>query len=118
MDSNSCPEIRRPPGDWRDPSSVSLFQEFVAKNVSMPSDVGELIAYVLLLVVTWYVLMFALRFLLSLVKPVIVVVAALLLFRYINTMSIESVIDLIFNSLGLLGNLVANVFGKVVGWVL
>ncbi|KAH8269862.1 hypothetical protein KR018_008142, partial [Drosophila ironensis] len=73
--------------NWQDGTSPSLFYDFVAKNVSMPSDLGELLAYVVLLVVTWYVLMFLLRFVLSLVKPVIIVVVALFMFQFLTSMS-------------------------------
>ncbi|KAH8345509.1 hypothetical protein KR084_006695, partial [Drosophila pseudotakahashii] len=113
MEQESCRNIRREKTPWQDDgSSIAVFYEFVSKNVSMPSDLGELIAYVLLLVITWYTLLFALRFLLSLVKPVLVVLVALFLFRFVRSFELEDIIDLVFTILGLVANLVGSIVAK------
>ncbi|KAH8290733.1 hypothetical protein KR054_005576, partial [Drosophila jambulina] len=63
----------------------ALFFDFFTKNMSIPSEMGELVAYVLLMVISWYAVAFAFRFLLSLVRPVLIVLVALFLFRFLRT---------------------------------
>ncbi|XP_017040708.1 uncharacterized protein LOC108087703 [Drosophila ficusphila] len=112
MDRGSFRDNRRE-GRWQDEGSpVPVFFDFVSKNVSMPSDLGELIAYVLLLVISWYALVFAFRFLLSLVKPVLVVVAALFIFRFLRAFEFEDITDLFFQILCVIANLVSSIVAK------
>ncbi|XP_016957957.1 uncharacterized protein LOC108029965 [Drosophila biarmipes] len=119
MEHKSCRNTGHEKSPWQDDgSSLTVFYEFVSKNVSMPSDLGELIAYVLLLVITWYTLLFALRFLVSLVKPVLVVLVALFLFRFLRSFEFEDLIDLGFTILGLVANLVASIVAKFLEFVL
>lgn len=112
MDSSHCHERSPEPGDWRDGPSMSLFHDFIAKNVSMPNDFGQLVAYLILLVVSWYVLMFTIRFVLSLVKPVIIVVAGLFLFQYLRNLDYGDALNQLFEIVGQLGTLVAAGFAK------
>ncbi|XP_016985885.1 uncharacterized protein LOC108049270 [Drosophila rhopaloa] len=114
MERGSCKDFRQKGGDWQnDGSFFTVFHEFISKNVSMPSDLGELIAYVLLLVISWYALIFAFRFLISLVKPVIVVVAAFFVFQFLRTYEFVGLVDLIFTILGLVANLVSSILAKI-----
>lgn len=112
MDSSHCHRRSPEPGDWRDGPSMSLFHDFIAKNVSMPTDFGQLVAYLILLVVSWYVLMFAVRFVLSLVRPVIIVVTGLFLFQYLRNLDFGDALNQIFEIVGQIGALVAAAFAK------
>ncbi|KAH8336789.1 hypothetical protein KR059_003264, partial [Drosophila kikkawai] len=95
MESTNCKWFGPNDGHCRDGSSVgALFHNFVNKNFSTPFEMGELVAYVLLLVISWYALIFAFRFLLSLVKPVLIVLAALFLFRFLRTFGGPEMTDL------------------------
>jgi len=119
MEQESCSNMRQKRSPWQDDgSSVTVFYEFVSKNVSMPTDLGELIAYVLLLVITWYTLLFAFRFLISLVKPVLVVLVALFVFRFLRSFEFEDIIDLGFTILGVVANLVISVVTKFLEFIL
>ncbi|XP_043644276.1 uncharacterized protein LOC122613920 [Drosophila teissieri] len=60
-----------------------LFLDCVYRNASMPSAMGDLIIYVVFLVVTSYAIVFLFRMVLSLVKPVLIAVFALLIFRFL-----------------------------------
>ncbi|XP_017125564.1 uncharacterized protein LOC108144911 [Drosophila elegans] len=114
MERGSNKDFRREEGGWQnDGSFPAVFHEFVSKNVSMPSDLGQLIAYVLLLVVSWYTLLFAFRFLISLVKPVLVVLVAFFIFQCLRSYQLGGIIDLVFTILGQVANLVTTILAKV-----
>ncbi|KAH8318368.1 hypothetical protein KR059_005707, partial [Drosophila kikkawai] len=72
----------------------ALFFDFVTKNLAIPSEMGELVAYVVLMVISWYALVFAFRFLLSLVKPVLIVLAAVFLLRLLPSFGGAEIKDL------------------------
>ncbi|XP_020800466.1 uncharacterized protein LOC110177862 [Drosophila serrata] len=85
MESKNCKFFGPNGGDCHDKSVGAIFYDFVTKNMAMPSEMGELVAYVLLMVISWYVVAFTFRFMLSLVKPVLIVLVALFLFRFLRT---------------------------------
>ncbi|XP_017069520.1 uncharacterized protein LOC108106788 [Drosophila eugracilis] len=120
MEHESCRRnIRREEMSWEDDgNSVSVLYDFVSKNVSMPSDLGELVAYVLLLIITWYALVFAFRFVLSLVKPVLIVLVALFLFRFLRSFEIDDVVNLVLGILSLVFNLVSSIVAKFMEFIL
>lgn len=105
-----CQEL----SDWRDSPFYVVIYEYTVKNVGMPTDMGTLIAYVLLFLITWYVFIWVVRFLLSLVWPVIIVVAALFLFRYLCTFQYEDFVDAILEIFTLLADTVVTILEKII----
>ncbi|KAH8319803.1 hypothetical protein KR074_006158 [Drosophila pseudoananassae] len=112
MDSSTCHKSSSEPGDWRDGLSISLLYDFIAKNVSIPTDFGQLVAYLILLVVSWYVLVFSVRFVVSLVKPVLIVVIGLFLFEYLRHLDYGDTLNQLFEIVGHIFSLAAAAFGK------
>ncbi|KAH8253499.1 hypothetical protein KR032_005775, partial [Drosophila birchii] len=94
--SKACKFFGPEDGNCGDKSVGAIFFDFVTKNMAMPSEMGELVAYVLLMVISWYAVAFAFRFMLSLVKPVLIVLAALFLFRFLRTFEGGEMKDLFF----------------------
>ncbi|EDV56387.1 uncharacterized protein LOC6546908 [Drosophila erecta] len=70
-------------GRKSDELCVTLFLSCVHRNVSTSTAMGELIVFVLFLVGTFYTIIFFFRLALSLVKPFLTVVIALLIFRFL-----------------------------------
>ncbi|XP_039480885.1 uncharacterized protein LOC120444946 [Drosophila santomea] len=60
-----------------------LFLDCVYRNASMPSAMGDLILYVVFLVATSYAIVLLFRMVLSLVKPILIAVIALLVIRFL-----------------------------------
>ncbi|KAH8252311.1 hypothetical protein KR038_004856, partial [Drosophila bunnanda] len=94
MESKNCKFFGPNEGDCHDKSVGTIFFDFVTKNMAIPSEMGELVAYVLLMVISWYAVAFAFRFILSLVKPVLIVLVALFLFRFLRTFEGSEMKDL------------------------
>ncbi|EDW00723.1 GH20860 [Drosophila grimshawi] len=105
-------------GDWRDSPFLIVLSEYVSKNVGMPTDMGTLIAYVLLLVVTWYVILWATRLMISLIWPVIMVVSAYFLFHLLRTYGHEYLLDLFFQALSVLVETALTVIAKSLKFIL
>lgn len=103
--------------DWRDSPFYMVIYEYTVKNVGMPTDMGTLIAYVLLFLVTWYVFTWTVRCLLSLVWPVIIVVVALFLFRFLLTCQYEDLVDAILKVLTLLADTVVTLLEKIIDFL-
>ncbi|KAH8279249.1 hypothetical protein KR026_004806, partial [Drosophila bipectinata] len=112
MDSSTCHKRSPEAGDWRDGPSISLLYDFIAKNVSIPTDFGQLVAYLILLLVSWYVLVFSVRFVLSLVKPVIIVVIGLFLFQFLSKLDFGDTLNQLFEIVGHICSLAIAAFGK------
>ncbi|EDW90842.2 uncharacterized protein LOC6530192 [Drosophila yakuba] len=69
---------------WKsDEQCGMLFLDCVYRNASMPSAMGDLILYVVFLVATSYAIVSLFRMVLCLVKPVLKVVIALLVIRFL-----------------------------------
>ncbi|XP_030554107.1 uncharacterized protein LOC115757824 [Drosophila novamexicana] len=105
-------------GDWRDSPFFIVLYEYTVKNAGMPTDMGTLIAYVLLLLVTWYVLLWTARFMISLIWPVIIVVSALFLFRFLRTFEQDELLDLLFQAIGLTTDAAVAILSKTLDFLL
>ncbi|XP_060652047.1 uncharacterized protein LOC132788581 [Drosophila nasuta] len=101
------------PGDWRDAPFLVVLYDYTMKNAEFPSDIGTLIAYVLVLIVSWYVVLWTARFLLSLVWPVIIVVSAFLLFRFLHTFQHEDLGDIVLHTLTYVVDTAAYIIEKI-----
>ncbi|XP_034478051.1 uncharacterized protein LOC117784424 [Drosophila innubila] len=105
-------------GDWRDSPFFSVIYDYTVKNAGMPTDMGTLIAYLLLFAITWYVFLWTARFLLSLVWPVIIVVSALFLFRFLRTFQKEDMEDMAIQALTLICDTVVSFMGKTLEFLM
>ncbi|KAH8299924.1 hypothetical protein KR044_007541, partial [Drosophila immigrans] len=99
-------------GDWRDAPFIAVLYDYTVKNVGFPSDIGTLIAYVLVLVVSWYVVLWTARFVLSLVWPVIIVVSAFLLFRFLRTFQHDDLENILLQAVTFVADTVISIMGK------
>ncbi|XP_017838461.1 uncharacterized protein LOC108596843 [Drosophila busckii] len=104
--------------DWRDSPFFVVLYEYTVKNAGMPNDMGTLIAYLLLFLVTWYLLLWTARFVLSLVWPVLLVVSALFLFRFLRTFEQEDLVDMLVQAFSLMADTVVAVIAKGLDLVL
>ncbi|KAH8421002.1 hypothetical protein KR222_001609, partial [Zaprionus bogoriensis] len=101
------------PADWRDSPFLVVLFEYTVKNVGMPTDMGILIAYVLLFLITWYAIIWLGRFLFSLVWPVIIVVSALFLFRFLRTFQVEDLADMVLQVITMMADAVILLLQKI-----
>ncbi|EDW39766.1 GL14518 [Drosophila persimilis] len=85
-------------GDWRDASLHTVLYEYFVKNMALSSDLGALIGYVLVFVITWYVIIWMARFVLSLVWPVVMLVLAVILIRLVSAFDIPELTDMLFQA--------------------
>lgn len=107
-------EYCKEPGDWRDSPFYVVIYEYTVKNVGMPSDMGTLIAYIVLFLFTWYVFTWTIRLVLSLVWPLLVVVAAFFLFRFLCTFQYEDLTDVFLEAITLVADAVVSVLEKLI----
>ncbi|KAH8354908.1 hypothetical protein KR093_000932 [Drosophila rubida] len=114
MSKGSCTE----PGDWRDAPFLVVIYDYAVKNAGFPTDIGTMIAYVLLLFVSWYVVLWTARFLLSLIWPVIIVVSAILLFRFLRAYEHEELENILLHSVTYVADLVIAITGKTLEFLL
>ncbi|KAH8290739.1 hypothetical protein KR054_005574 [Drosophila jambulina] len=80
-------------GDCRHVSVGAFFADFIARRLATPSELG-LVAYLVLLVISWYALAFIFRILLSLAKLVILVLASLFLCHILSRFDAAGIMDL------------------------
>ncbi|XP_030381457.1 hornerin [Scaptodrosophila lebanonensis] len=91
--------------DGREDAILALLYDWTVKNVFTPNDLGTMVAYVLLFLISWYVILSALRFVMRLMWPVIVVVSAVLLFRFLRTFEPADLADMFLYAIGLVADL-------------
>lgn len=86
------------------------FLEFIKElnKVSVPSTVGQVVIYVFLLFVSWYMVILASRIMHRMVKPFLVVTAATFLFSYVRTMEAAHLKDLFKQAARLVNDGLAN----------
>lgn len=104
--------------DWRDSPFFVVLYEYAVKNAGIPSDMGTLITYVLLFFVTWYVVVWAARFILSLIWPVVFCVSAVFLFRFLRSYDQEDLLDMLFQGITLIADKIVLILSQVLGFVL
>lgn len=104
--------------DWRDSPFLVVLYEYAVKNTGIPSDMGTLIAYLLLFLVTWYVVIWAARCILSLIWPVLLCISALFLFRILRSYDQEDLLDMLFQGIALVADTVVVILSKTLGFFL
>ncbi|CAD7082287.1 unnamed protein product [Hermetia illucens] len=83
MDRVKCSS---PPG-YRPPLPETLrstLSDWIMQNFNMPSDASTLIVFLVLIFLTWYIVNWAVRLLLSLFWPIITVAALIMFLPYIR----------------------------------
>ncbi|BFG04237.1 uncharacterized protein DMAD_03251 [Drosophila madeirensis] len=113
MDKPSKARSSEEIADWRDASFHMVIYEYFVKNMSLPSDMGTLIGYILFFIITWYVLLWALRFMFSMIWPVVMVVLAVLMIRFLATFEASDLIDMFFQAVVMVSDMLLSVGARV-----
>ncbi|KAM7357753.1 uncharacterized protein ACRADG_002982 isoform 1-T2 [Cochliomyia hominivorax] len=85
--------------NWTDLPLHQVLYEWIVKNISMPTEMSTIVAYIGLILIVWYSLIWLTRFIMSIIWPVFLIASAIIAFRILQFYEPEDLADMFFKSL-------------------
>ncbi|XP_073840539.1 uncharacterized protein [Musca autumnalis] len=85
--------------DWTDLPLHTVIFEWLQKNVTVPSEISKIIAYIAMFLILWYTIVWTTRFVISIIWPLFLITSAIVVFRVLQYYDLEAITDIIKQTL-------------------
>ncbi|XP_037811739.1 uncharacterized protein LOC119603690 [Lucilia sericata] len=111
-------EIHTIEGNWTDLPLHQVLYEWIVKNMSIPSDMSTIVAYIGLFLIGWYSIVWVTRFIMTIIWPLFLIASAIIVFRILQFYEPEDIADIVFKSLTIVADTLVLILGKILEFCL
>ncbi|KAI9588202.1 hypothetical protein GQX74_004048 [Glossina fuscipes] len=90
--------------EWKQLPLQTLLYEWARRNLTTPSDMSTVLSYVGLFLIAWYTIIWITRLVLALIRPIFLVVSAIVVLRILQYYEPDEIRAIMINTYNIISN--------------